>query len=432
MDHATCVFELSSEARVDRTSSRWPSARGTCFRGVRIGTLLPGHCRRRGSYGFRAAVIAVFALAGVQAPNCFQLCQSAAYAQAPDPGEDAAFEKLKVDPSVPAIRDFLRQFPFGQHRDEANKLLEEHRELLAWEDAQDVNTREGYETYIDLYPTGKFVDESKRRMAVLEQSPEFIIQAETSLEGTISSQPDAPSANQCRSACAAENSCEGYDYSYDIKACNLYASIRQGRRREGYTAGTLSQIQIIAPPPPVVLAPAPAAPVILSPAPPPVRQPEPPPRFPSAFVELRGFDLPGADADLNIFRDVTFSICQDLCRADPRCRAYTYNTAKYVCFTKSRIVNVMPYPQAVSGYWPHEPVPLQQTTTPDFVEAPGVDFPGADLAFTEDVTYEQCQMMCRQDRRCSAYTYNVPSSACFTKSRVLRRVPFDGAVSGYR
>lgn len=59
----------------------------------------------------------------------------------------------------------------------------------------------------------------------------------------------------------------------------------------------------------------------------------------------------------------------------------------------------------------------------------GVDFYGSDLTSIFDTTLQACQSACLNDRNCRAFTYNTRSNACFPKSSLTERVPFDGAVS---
>lgn len=58
-----------------------------------------------------------------------------------------------------------------------------------------------------------------------------------------------------------------------------------------------------------------------------------------------------------------------------------------------------------------------------------VDFYGADLAPLFDTTFDACQKACFSDTACRAYTYNSRSNACFPKSTVSDRQPYDGAIS---
>lgn len=58
-----------------------------------------------------------------------------------------------------------------------------------------------------------------------------------------------------------------------------------------------------------------------------------------------------------------------------------------------------------------------------------VDFYGADLGSLFDTTYQACMNLCLSDASCRAFTYNGKSKACFAKSSVSERKPYDGAWS---
>jgi len=59
-----------------------------------------------------------------------------------------------------------------------------------------------------------------------------------------------------------------------------------------------------------------------------------------------------------------------------------------------------------------------------------VDFYGSDLQALFDTTLEACQAVCLNDARCGAFTFNTRSNACFPKSDVSDRQPYEGAISG--
>ncbi len=58
-----------------------------------------------------------------------------------------------------------------------------------------------------------------------------------------------------------------------------------------------------------------------------------------------------------------------------------------------------------------------------------IDFYGSDLQPLFDTTREACEAACLGNPACMAYTFNTRSSACFPKSAVTERRPFDGAIS---
>jgi hypothetical protein len=356
------------------------------------------------------------------------LVPTAAHAQAGDAAEEADFAALKAGPTITGARRFLHDHPLGKHAPEARAILDGLTEKTAWDESVALNSRDAYEDYLKLYPNGQFADEARRRIKDLAAAPTFVMHAGMALEGRISGQPSAGAPDQCRAACASDGTCRGYDFSYGERACNLFSEVEAAVRRDGFAAGTIGEVRIKDPPPP---APAPQP----EPAPPPVISAPAPPSPPvsnSGFVEVEGMDFPGASADVYFRRDISYPACQEICRADPRCRAYTYNTVRSACFIKSYIMDEVPYPGAISGYRPDTPQPPGVDRRGDFDQSPNTDFPGADLGQTFGVTYDQCLDLCRGNAGCRAYTYNVGKMACFIKWGAVYRKPFEGAVSGVR
>lgn len=74
----------------------------------------------------------------------------------------------------------------------------------------------------------------------------------------------------------------------------------------------------------------------------------------------------------------------------------------------------------------------QESWVPDrrVVVSRDVDFFGADLQSQFDTTYDACVQTCLADKKCAAFTFNTQAGACFPKSAVSERSPYDGAVSG--
>jgi len=58
-----------------------------------------------------------------------------------------------------------------------------------------------------------------------------------------------------------------------------------------------------------------------------------------------------------------------------------------------------------------------------------MDFPGGDLQPLFDTTLSACRTACLADPDCAAFTFNSRSNACFPKSAILGRSPFQGALS---
>lgn len=73
-----------------------------------------------------------------------------------------------------------------------------------------------------------------------------------------------------------------------------------------------------------------------------------------------------------------------------------------------------------------------QDTIPDkrFIVTRDVDFYGADLQALFDTNLSACRQFCLNDSSCGAFTFNTRSNACFPKSAVTERQPYEGAISG--
>ncbi|CUH64643.1 hypothetical protein TG4357_01410 [Thalassovita gelatinovora] len=59
-----------------------------------------------------------------------------------------------------------------------------------------------------------------------------------------------------------------------------------------------------------------------------------------------------------------------------------------------------------------------------------VDFYGSDLQAFFDTDYDACERLCLSDPNCKAFTFNQRSNACFPKSDISDRQPYEGAWSG--
>ncbi|SDF36177.1 hypothetical protein SAMN04488105_11860 [Salipiger thiooxidans] len=74
---------------------------------------------------------------------------------------------------------------------------------------------------------------------------------------------------------------------------------------------------------------------------------------------------------------------------------------------------------------------MAQEAVPErrIVASRDMDFYGGDLQPLFDTTLEACQSLCLNDPSCGAFTFNSRSNACFPKSGVTERTPYEGAVS---
>ncbi|NVO56097.1 alpha-2-macroglobulin family protein [Rhodobacteraceae bacterium B1Z28] len=75
-----------------------------------------------------------------------------------------------------------------------------------------------------------------------------------------------------------------------------------------------------------------------------------------------------------------------------------------------------------------------QSTVPEFryVTTRDADFYGSDLDALFDTDLKSCIQACSSNDRCTAFTYNTRSDACFPKSGVTRQEPYEGALSAQK
>ena len=81
-----------------------------------------------------------------------------------------------------------------------------------------------------------------------------------------------------------------------------------------------------------------------------------------------------------------------------------------------------------------QPATAQEAAVPGsrFVYATDVDFYGADLGKLFDTSRAACERACAAQSDCVAFTFNTRSNACFPKSAVSDRQPYQGALSAVR
>lgn len=58
-----------------------------------------------------------------------------------------------------------------------------------------------------------------------------------------------------------------------------------------------------------------------------------------------------------------------------------------------------------------------------------MDFPGSDLEPLFETTFETCRKVCLANKECRAFTFNISANACFPKSSISQKIPFEGAFS---
>lgn len=117
--------------------------------------------------------------------------------------------------------------------------------------------------------------------------------------------------------------------------------------------------------------------------------------------------------------------CQNRCAEDAKCRAFTYNTAKKVCFLKHKASARLKFNAgAITG---------RKSGAKKFIIRKNRDAPGNDYERLDPPTLTSCQRLCSADIECKAFTYNAAKKVCFLKYKGdIPLIPFKEALAGIK
>lgn len=110
--------------------------------------------------------------------------------------------------------------------------------------------------------------------------------------------------------------------------------------------------------------------------------------------------------------------CRDLCAADERCRAFTYDSRSAECALKERVGDAVPAAGSVSG--------LAATREPQRLRG------GEVYRETDEASAEACESRCAMEGRCESYAWHEASQRCMLKDQVAPGRRCVGCVSGAR
>jgi hypothetical protein len=128
--------------------------------------------------------------------------------------EASAYERSVKDPTIENLREYLGKFPFGVHREEVKKRLDQQVEAVAWGRAESQKTRADLTAYLNLYPAGAHAQEAKRLIAALDSEAGMHDYPDTALNGIVSATTTATSSD-CRAQCVGKSDCAGYSVTND-------------------------------------------------------------------------------------------------------------------------------------------------------------------------------------------------------------------------
>lgn len=153
------------------------------------------------------------------------------------------------------------------------------------------------------------------------------------------------------------------------------------------------------------------------------------PTISNDIVSLRGADIFGHDLPGMPLKNVTMADCENACRSDSRCLAFTFNKKYSACFLKSAGERVFSNANADAGY-KAALSPVLRNSKITILEA--TDLPGGDFNRLNGVGFGICSDTCEEDKRCLAFTYHGKSKTCWLKSAVSPPSLNRRAISGIK
>jgi hypothetical protein len=170
----------------------------------------------------------------------------------------------------------------------------------------------------------------------------------------------------------------------------------------------------------------------LEPPPPPAQPATPPP----GLTEEPNVDRRGAD--YRHFTAEGLRLCQESCKGDTRCRAYSYNLNSRTCYLKSQVPGATSDREVISGVKEGWTGGAAGGDAGDagggsrLSEERGLDRRGNDYSDFRVRDLLECQESCLRDERCRAYSYDTIDRVCWLKDRVNSQERNRDMVTGYK
>ncbi|MBB4189305.1 hypothetical protein GGE07_005987 [Sinorhizobium terangae] len=210
--------------------------------------------------------------------------------------------------------------------------------------------------------------------------------------------------DKCRKLCTDRSGCVGFDHSSSTNQCRLFGGIASAREDTASTAGTRYPITGY-------------------------REPTPAARPPRTFDHYANYDLFGFDLDQAAATSLTE--CEDYCRGNEECRAFTFNEWNQKCFLKSGTAELRLEPRATTGV-------LAGTAHPGYRNASVVmeyyrDYviSGSQIGNSRVVnSRDQCESMCWDREQCIAFSFSRRQRECRLFDHADNRFPRGGMESG--
>lgn len=160
------------------------------------------------------------------------------------------------------------------------------------------------------------------------------------------------------------------------------------------------------------------------------------------FQVSRNFSYDGGDYEN--FKDADLLTCQNRCRYDNQCAAFSYIERLRWCWLKSKVPPSSVKAGITSGMKLRDsdapaPAPAPEPTPSptlgakqNFKRFQNFSYDGADYDNAKGIDLESCQRICAQDEKCKAYSFIEKSNWCWWKSTVPSSSVKAGITSGMK
>ena len=153
--------------------------------------------------------------------------------------------------------------------------------------------------------------------------------------------------------------------------------------------------------------------------------------FQNASVELQAYDNYDLVApNVNAFTSSDLQSCSMACRSTIECQAYSFDKWNKQCFLKKMPGSLRFDPSFVSGLPAGAALPSMAEGAITMEQFPGRRFFSSVHRSTHSLSLEKCEIDCRDDRGCVAFTYASSEQTCTVFESVDGYLPDQIASSG--
>ena len=143
-----------------------------------------------------------------------------------------------------------------------------------------------------------------------------------------------------------------------------------------------------------------------------------------ASVDLFGSDFPGMP-----IQNISAEECEERCRNNDRCAAFTFNEKRSACFLKASAELAVGYETASSGYRSAWETRIRRI---DMTIKEATDYPGNDIDRLKPTTFAACLLACSDATACKAVTFITRRGECWLKNVTGSSEPRAGLVSAVK